>query len=396
MAKKSTWKKEKACNHLLQELFSSASKAGDRAIKYPLEHDLYITSVYHSIEHAYPSISDEKKYKFLKETFKDIILEEKEWSEDLLIDHYNKKCHSLYKSGCMEYHVIIMLSICPEVSISNKKIGSVNLSFYPKIPEKYQSSRQNLFSKIKCLGVSEDSDFTCCIAKCHALDESYAVSQSLEAIDFIRGAMMLTISNPLSMGSMGEIRSKIQNPFFVGNIHTAHFPDGNMVNENLYWYEQEYRKRKLSTLKLEGFEDFFESVMSLNKKNKGIFLAISKIMKGLSLAFDNQSDSLKIIKIWAILDEVFNIKQFEMRKILSYFIDGSKKNLAGDILSSIRNSRNSIAHDIKSSQISLDHQLRFLFEQLKQLIVGLIKNESRFKSISEYKKLALMIEKTTH
>ena len=215
-----------------------------------------------------------------------------------------------------------------------------------------------------------------------------AVSNSLTAVDLLRGLWSL-LANYKSWGMhFGRPQRKPMGIIHSGPIQTLHFPDGRLVSEDIYWHDPDYA----------GDRPLFEGGRRWANLEKNRKVSIKKLLtldyrKDLqdllvryALALDQSNPDVAFLQMWGILEKItdtIGAKYEETVSRVAWLYAGEERPFVKELLQSLRHSRNQYVHSGKISQEG--DQVAYLMKSfLDPHLVKLIINEFDVRSLEEY------------
>jgi len=215
-----------------------------------------------------------------------------------------------------------------------------------------------------------------------------ATNNALNALNVLRGLWNLFATYGSWSISFGSVTRKPIGVIHAGPIHTLHHPNGKLVDDNLYWYDPEFQ----------GEQPIFsknEIWVEIEKKRKMAMRRIAALEYGAELeslliryaaALDQPDADLAFLQMWGILEGITgtvggNYDQ-TIRRTLWVFAS-EKRNLAKDILESLRCHRNRYVHSGKTGEES--SQVAYMIKAfVDPHLINLIINTFKVRSLEDY------------
>ncbi len=212
-------------------------------------------------------------------------------------------------------------------------------------------------------------------------DRMDAFHAAIHELDYVRGVFSL-LTNPVSEFNFGTPKIGSLNRIILGGLHSLHHNDGELVDENLYWHERNYRVIKPTNIKS---RDAMAKIARTIFRKVGLHGSASVIKSAIVRyvrAFDEHDKNIVILKLWAALESM--VSPFEnnaesiVRRCSFMFAD---RPYYAQILEHLREYRNRNVHTGQEIDI-LDYHCYQLQVFFKEAVLFYISNYKIFPTLA--------------
>ncbi|WLH43945.1 hypothetical protein [Pseudomonas beijingensis] len=216
-------------------------------------------------------------------------------------------------------------------------------------------------------------------------DSMDAAHAAIYDLDYVRGVHALFV-NPPSELKFGADSHRPINKIMLGGMHTLHNSNGRLVNEDIYWYEQNYRIRppvRLSDkFRLAKSFNFIEEQINIHTDGSAIKDAIVRYVR----AYDESDRNVTIQKTWAALESIVcpheNNAGAIVRRCSFMFADRPYYEQVLEHLREYRNRNVHLGYEIEE----LDYHCYQLQQFFRQAVLFYLNNSSFFSGLQEANK----------
>ncbi len=216
-------------------------------------------------------------------------------------------------------------------------------------------------------------------------DSMDAAHAAIYDLDYLRGIHALFV-NPPSELSFGIGPKRPINKIMLGGMHTLHDSKGRLANDNVYWYEQNYRVRPpirfSNKHKLSKNISYIEEQINVHSDGFTIKDAIIRYVR----AYDESDRNVTIQKAWAAIESIVcpheNNAGSIVRRCSFMFAD---RPYYEQVLEHLREYRNRNVHSGYEVE-DLDFHCYQLQQFFRQAILFYLKNATVFSGLQEANK----------
>jgi hypothetical protein len=249
-------------------------------------------------------------------------------------------------------------------------LGGATIRSYPRgLPKKYGSRSQHIWTNELDAMPAAYCPVTISLKSKDKMD---AFHSAIYELDFVRAVHALNV-NPRAQFTFGIQNSGPLNKIMLGGLHSLHLKSGALADKDLYWYERNYRVKKVAVIKtpsaLAKISKDIMARVALHKNGSAIKSAMVRYVR----AFDEHDKNVVIQKLWAALESV--VSPFEnnaesiVRRCSFMFAD---RDYHAQILEHLREYRNRNVHTGHEVE-DLDYhcfQLQVFFKEAISFYIG--------------------------
>jgi hypothetical protein len=287
------------------------------------------------------------------------------------------------------YVLASKISINPIIKLERIYLGNKQIFVEQNLPSQFnQKPREELLKNASAYVYGE-------FPKNYSQIRIYVSSQSiydaadraLESCDFLRGIWNWVINRTFTFRKTLGGNLKPINKIILGPIHTLHYTDGNLIKENIWWYEPGYQGA------ITPYNPDQENLNVLMKSQVNIRKSINKLHYSNDLtsafiryarALDSKDYLSSFLKLWGILEFLTNThnepgRDVTVRRVASLY---EEREFHVQILKILKEFRNSYVHSGKES-----NELEFYLVRLKNYVDTMlhfhVTNKFHFASIEK-------------
>lgn len=299
-----------------------------------------------------------------------------------LIDEVNDQIVRYGRTPEQEYDYIFSLSLYREFPFERLEVNGSKITFMKSgLQRKY---RTRDLHKWKSKFSPMPDDYLPVRVRCLARDVVDGFEKALYDIDFLRGLLCLLTNSDMQYSIGTPFRGPL-NKVILGGMHSAHYPDGQLVNERLFWYERDEPSRAALVVLPKNAALFKKNLRWLLGRTQGH--PDSSMLKDAIVryarAFDSLDRNVTIQKGWAAIESIVSPRQNNADLIVKrcsfMYVDPDYQ---AQILEHLRFYRNRNVHNGYEIE-DLDGHCYHLQGFFREAVLFYLKNKDFFEDIHE-------------
>ncbi len=298
-------------------------------------------------------------------------------NEASLIKEINRLVDERLAGKATKFDLLTSLSVSPSLGLSKFIINGVRIEFVDEFPSRYVG-RESAIEGTHLDLVAMHEGYAKTIVSVYCRDPSAAISTAMESLDLLRSFLCYFANHEMELiGAHNEPINKV----ILGQAHTLHYSNGEIVNGDDCWYEPQfvYIKPFQGRAHFKTNVDAYLSWLGTSP----IKAALSKSMLLYVRGLDQISYNAAIVQLWAALENLVSPASRDslaISKRCAFVCDDAKYH--EQILEHLRLYRNSTVHSGVQSDRSKVHcyQLQFYFRILVRFLMA---NRDAFATLDE-------------
>ena len=316
-------------------------------------------------------------------------------SEDKTVDNLMSILQNLFKEeGKKEdktYYMLTSISIDKNLVSETLQLGQSNIEFYKDaFPEKFKG-RDKVSSKIlkilRCPVEPTPRNYIKVVVKTKAKHLESAADQSFYDLSLIRGIYSL-FANAGFTFSLGGGISKPVNKILLGGIHTMHRDTGEIADDNLTWFNNDFVRVNQYKIADKEQKDIFIGNVKWVIDTLDDCQYAEKLRDAIVMyvrALDAKDFATGFLKLWTTLETLLieNEKSDNIIKRCSFLFEDYEYHQ--QILEQLRESRNKNIHDGYSIE-KAEHRCYQLQIYFRKIVFFYLHNSNKYETLSDANK----------
>ena len=226
-----------------------------------------------------------------------------------------------------------------------------------------------------------------------------ATESALNSLNLLRGLWSLFATYGSWSMRFGSTSRKPLGVIHTGPIHTLHFPNGKLVDDNLYWYDPDFIEDQPIFQHAEGWEQIEKNRRWAMKRLATVEYRqeLENLLIRYAGALDQPNTDVAFLQMWSILEKITDTiggNYDETIKRTIWPFSSKDRLIVKNMLESLRYRRNQYVHSGKAGQES--DQVAYMIKSfVDPHLARLISNPLKVHSIEEYGELLALPKDTT-
>ncbi len=299
------------------------------------------------------------------------------------------------------YHIATSISLATQDNINSIKCDNVKFDFYKTFPKKYKrqaylNDKKHIINSV-LQNPNIPNNYSPIIIKVRARTGVEAGKIALDYLDFIIGIWNFALNFPKGPTMhFKEIKQNPINTVLKGPIHTIHKQNGDIDNEDLFFYEDDYYGPIQPTyINSRKFQEIKNTEMRIRRRlsiNKKWGLKIRDSLIRYSRALENYNYSYCFLQLWNILEFLTRAEEIGNHTITvkktGNLFHKDEAEIQRALIDFLRITRNSLVHSSQFQsgvkKMDITHQLKFYVEELIRYHYAAIKIFDNFNQALNY------------